>query len=239
MNNTGNRDGSNNTILQPPTRPNVEVNPTGLGGLYNPVGPTADRFRLPQILTPALFLDTNTTDNLQSGTFSNNNSVEQLYRALLMNTSIPLVSQEVISNDNTINNDNSSRGRHGRGSARRGNGRGRVRSMRNTGVEVASDEETNAAVHPYSSKLWNNDAVNGGPTSESVLLDWLTTQGNYDRYTGDSSTGESKEVLLSEIQQKLRDAGITWRTNKNIRYAFVDEITGLKNIQLIYKLVYL
>ncbi|KAG2902671.1 hypothetical protein PC129_g10092 [Phytophthora cactorum] len=66
--------------------------------------------------------------------------------------------------------------------------------------------------------LWDRDGVDGGPSSMKVLLDWLTTDGNYARWKGDDgSSGSTKEVLCGIIIGKLKDAGINHRKSADVR----------------------
>ena len=50
-----------------------------------------------------------------------------------------------------------------------------------------------------------------------VLLDWLTTSGNYARWRGDSSGGITKDALCNEILGKLADAGLRHRNKNQVR----------------------
>ena len=55
-----------------------------------------------------------------------------------------------------------------------------------------------------------------------VLLGWLTTSGNYVRWRGGSSSGDTKEVLCKEILKDLRAAGIHHRTTDHVRSKIKD-----------------
>lgn len=56
---------------------------------------------------------------------------------------------------------------------------------------------------------WNNDGPNDSISSMSVLLDWLTTHGNYARWRGgENLTGETKAVLASQIATLMTKSGI-------------------------------
>ncbi|ETO58408.1 hypothetical protein F444_23215 [Phytophthora nicotianae P1976] len=51
-----------------------------------------------------------------------------------------------------------------------------------------------------------------------VLLDWITTEGNYRKWKGGMKhSGVSKESLCGLINGRMIDAGITHRKNDNIR----------------------
>ncbi|CAH0483061.1 unnamed protein product [Peronospora belbahrii] len=67
--------------------------------------------------------------------------------------------------------------------------------------------------------LWDSDNVSrGSKTSISVLLEWLMTPRNYERWRDSKSqTGESREVLCSEIKSAMKQHGIHHRENANIR----------------------
>ena len=55
-----------------------------------------------------------------------------------------------------------------------------------------------------------------------VLLDWLTTSGNYARWRGDSSGGITKDALCNEILGKLVDAGLRHRNKNQVRSKIKD-----------------
>mmetsp|Transcript_10406 Transcript_10406/g.12215 ORF Transcript_10406/g.12215 Transcript_10406/m.12215 type:complete len:570 (-) Transcript_10406:261-1970(-) len=60
---------------------------------------------------------------------------------------------------------------------------------------------------------WDRDAMtDGGATSMSVLLDWITTKPNYARFnrgTRNSLTGETKYAISMEVVTAITNAGIT------------------------------
>ncbi|TYZ58418.1 hypothetical protein PybrP1_004250 [[Pythium] brassicae (nom. inval.)] len=57
---------------------------------------------------------------------------------------------------------------------------------------------------------WINDGPHDEVSSLSVLLDWITIHGNYDKWRGgDKNSGETKDVLASQIEGRIRDAGTT------------------------------
>ncbi|KAG1687990.1 hypothetical protein DVH05_004509 [Phytophthora capsici] len=73
--------------------------------------------------------------------------------------------------------------------------------------------------------LWDSDsATRDGKTSISILLEWLSAPGNYERWRGGSKPqkGETREALTrealcSEIKNVMRLHGINHRENANIR----------------------
>lgn len=67
-------------------------------------------------------------------------------------------------------------------------------------------------------KQWDKDGVRGGPSSLSVLVTWLSEESNYSRWKGgDSTRGETKETLCTEIRLKLIENNIHDRMNRDIR----------------------
>ena len=54
---------------------------------------------------------------------------------------------------------------------------------------------------------WSNDGPKTGINSLKILLDWLTTHGNYSRFSGGVG-GETKLAVAGEIRKKIEDAGI-------------------------------
>ena len=57
---------------------------------------------------------------------------------------------------------------------------------------------------------WNRDGCNGPQDpnrSEKILLDWLCTEGNYNRYWGKNNNGTTKLKFYQEISRRISDAG--------------------------------
>ncbi|KAA1134860.1 hypothetical protein PGTUg99_006144 [Puccinia graminis f. sp. tritici] len=54
---------------------------------------------------------------------------------------------------------------------------------------------------------WTADAVNDGPTSNTILIQWLATSNNYVRWR----SGESKRAMCQEIIADMRLHGIHHR----------------------------
>ncbi|KAI7942128.1 hypothetical protein MJO28_012155 [Puccinia striiformis f. sp. tritici] len=68
---------------------------------------------------------------------------------------------------------------------------------------------------------WENDGVDKdgvvGFSSMQILLDWLTTEGNFERWRGDIQGGLTKEALAAEIITIYAENGIHHRNNKDVR----------------------
>ena len=65
-------------------------------------------------------------------------------------------------------------------------------------------------------RKWEDDGVNGGPSSIDIILDWITSGTNYAKWRGD--TGEvTKQVLCEEIISLMTAAGIHHRKSADIR----------------------
>ncbi|WAQ87317.1 hypothetical protein PtA15_8A221 [Puccinia triticina] len=61
---------------------------------------------------------------------------------------------------------------------------------------------------------WNQDGVNGGPSSMSLLVNWLVNNGNFNRWLSCGLNGplqEERLALCSEVEQILRAHGIMTR----------------------------
>ncbi|KAA1087941.1 hypothetical protein PGTUg99_005082 [Puccinia graminis f. sp. tritici] len=58
---------------------------------------------------------------------------------------------------------------------------------------------------------WDRDSVDGGPSSMTILLNWLTTQGNYSRWDEASWIQSERERVCVEILRLMRSHGITHR----------------------------
>jgi phage host-nuclease inhibitor protein Gam len=58
--------------------------------------------------------------------------------------------------------------------------------------------------------LWQTDGPTPDINSMAVIIDWLTREGNYNRWRGgDKQNGTKKQVIANEISQIIRDSGIT------------------------------
>lgn len=58
---------------------------------------------------------------------------------------------------------------------------------------------------------WNKDGKNGTDdpnTSEKILLDWLLTEGNYNKWRGKNNRGTTKEAYCHHIKKLMDDAGV-------------------------------
>jgi hypothetical protein len=58
---------------------------------------------------------------------------------------------------------------------------------------------------------WDQDGVDGGNSSITIILDWLGTGTNYLQWLGDLESGTTKTWLCSEILQIMKDSRITHR----------------------------
>jgi hypothetical protein len=65
---------------------------------------------------------------------------------------------------------------------------------------------------------WKIDGVNGGPSSNDIILDWICNPSNYERWQGARhGRGQNRESLCGEVVDKMKKNGIHWRTNRDIR----------------------
>ena len=67
---------------------------------------------------------------------------------------------------------------------------------------------------------WDKDNVSeDSPSSMQILLDWITTEGNYARYRGaDSTNGSTKFAICKEVTDRIVKAGIiTERTQHGVK----------------------
>ena len=68
---------------------------------------------------------------------------------------------------------------------------------------------------------WEKDGVDGGKSSMSILLNWLTTSNNYQRWRGDKAHGTTKKSICSEIIQLMVAQGINHRDVKGQLFILV------------------
>ncbi|KAL0073340.1 hypothetical protein F4703DRAFT_1936816 [Phycomyces blakesleeanus] len=66
-------------------------------------------------------------------------------------------------------------------------------------------------------KHWSKDSVDGGPSSERIVVNWLSNQVNYDRWKGNDHNGATKIALCSEIRHILMANRILHRSIQDIR----------------------
>jgi hypothetical protein len=72
------------------------------------------------------------------------------------------------------------------------------------------------------SRFWNNDGTTPFVNSMSVLMDWITTEGNYSRWRGgDKQSGATKKTLPSLIAEKIQEEAGTERTGKDVQNKIV------------------
>ncbi|EFP86500.2 uncharacterized protein PGTG_12456 [Puccinia graminis f. sp. tritici CRL 75-36-700-3] len=65
-------------------------------------------------------------------------------------------------------------------------------------------------------RSWYLDAVNGGPTSMDILVTWLSTPGNYDRWLSTPIPGPHREDFCTEIVEIMQQHGIHHRNAMGI-----------------------
>ena len=73
---------------------------------------------------------------------------------------------------------------------------------------------------------WHNDGPNAEINSMAVLIDWLTTPNNYNRWhRGDKHNGATKSAITNEISQLIKEKGITVeRTGNYIIYLIFQKV---------------
>ncbi|PLW49311.1 hypothetical protein PCASD_02693 [Puccinia coronata f. sp. avenae] len=69
---------------------------------------------------------------------------------------------------------------------------------------------------------WDQDGVDGGNSSITIILDWLGTGTNYLQWLGDLESGTTKTRLCSEILQIMKDSRITHRDSKGVQQKIGD-----------------
>lgn len=79
-------------------------------------------------------------------------------------------------------------------------------------------------------KKWEEDGVDGGPSSIDVILNWLTTNGNFARWKGEKG-GVSKQKLCSEIVGRLNEVGISHRNPNDVRTKLQDILNSYNKAQ--------
>lgn len=82
-------------------------------------------------------------------------------------------------------------------------------------------------------KPWDKDGINGGPSSLSVVMTWLTKPANFSRWEGskDENSSCTRESLCSEINRLLMKRGIKHRNNRDIRNRIQNIYYGYKKAQ--------
>ncbi|MGH7955231.1 MAG: hypothetical protein ACREOZ_04650 [Gloeomargaritales cyanobacterium] len=66
--------------------------------------------------------------------------------------------------------------------------------------------------------MWQNDGSHEGNSSIAILVDWLTTEGNYTRYKGvDKYSGMKKGMIAKGIAEEyMPSKGINHRTGPDV-----------------------
>jgi hypothetical protein len=76
---------------------------------------------------------------------------------------------------------------------------------------------------------WHNDGANGPDdpvTSERILLDWLTEEGNYSKYRGKNNNGVSKNKYAQRIADIMNSKGVRVKRDAKL---VVNKIAGLED----------
>ncbi|KNZ64093.1 hypothetical protein VP01_1067g2 [Puccinia sorghi] len=55
---------------------------------------------------------------------------------------------------------------------------------------------------------WDHDGVEGGESSITIILNWLSTGTNYQGWRGDTEHGKTKKLLCGEVLKVLKENGI-------------------------------
>ena len=78
--------------------------------------------------------------------------------------------------------------------------------------------------------LWARDGIEGGPSSEDVVVQWYSTWDNYVHWKGsDGAKGESKNSLAREILLEIQSAGI--KTPREVK----DVVSKINHLEQSYK----
>ena len=72
---------------------------------------------------------------------------------------------------------------------------------------------------------WSKDGVSGGPSSLDIIVDWLSTGGNYGKWRGNGADGVTKKTLAGEVVVKMMESGINHRTAKDV----INKISSLQS----------
>jgi hypothetical protein len=96
---------------------------------------------------------------------------------------------------------------------------------------VKDAEKKLPAAEPKSWFSWTNDGPNSNIHSLQVLLDWLTSPGNYNCFTGGAGQrGKTKQSIAVEIQNKICEAGIVVnRTTDSIIHKIKELVSSYKD----------
>jgi hypothetical protein len=74
---------------------------------------------------------------------------------------------------------------------------------------------TNPTKQPKKKAIpWERDGVDGGDSSMTILLNWITSDSNYQRWRGNTEHRKTKKSLCSEILEILKENGIHHRNTK-------------------------
>ena len=67
-------------------------------------------------------------------------------------------------------------------------------------------------------KRWDRDSAPGSSnTSISILIDWMTTEGNYNAYRGDVVMGKTRDRICNDVAESINKSGVlTTRTGPQV-----------------------
>ena len=88
-------------------------------------------------------------------------------------------------------------------------------TIRNNTSQMTAVSSTSAKTRK-TPKKWEEDGLEGGPSSMDILLEWITFDNNYARWKGDAD-GASKQTLCCEIVGLMKEAGIHHRNAADVR----------------------
>ncbi|KNZ50052.1 hypothetical protein VP01_4625g1, partial [Puccinia sorghi] len=82
---------------------------------------------------------------------------------------------------------------------------------------------------------WDCNGIDGGSSSMEIVLEWLTTGTNYQRWRGDLEEGKTKKSSCSKIIQMMNDNGINHRDAKGMYTSPFFWFLPMSNLQSSYK----
>ncbi|ETM31768.1 hypothetical protein L914_20716, partial [Phytophthora nicotianae] len=108
---------------------------------------------------------------------------------------------------------------------------------RNFALSDASPASRTLIVRRHGTKLaqrrppvsWQKDGVDGGPSSVDVILKWITTEGNLQRWCGDTVGGNTKKACITGrtykgVLQKINDIQDSYNKAADLKRQSVEGI---------------